>query len=59
MDETKRLTLTVPEACELLGVGRQAAYEAIRKGQLPSIRIGRLIRIPRAAVEKMLSREAA
>ena len=50
-----RLTLTVVEAAEMLGIGRSAAYEAVRVGVLPSIRIGRRYLIPRAGLEKMLS----
>lgn len=42
--------LTVAEAAQLLRVGRSAAYEAVRTGQLPSVRVGRNIRIPRAAL---------
>ena len=53
------LTLSVPEAGAELGIGRDAAYQAVRTGQIPVIRIGRLLRVPRAALEKMLSGEAA
>ena len=36
-----RLTLTVEEAAGLLGISRAFAYEAMRRGEIPSIRIGR------------------
>ena len=49
-----RLTLTPKEACRLLGLSRGLMYEAIRTGQIPSIRIGRRILIPRAALERLL-----
>ena len=49
-----RLTYTVPEAAELLGVGRSAAYEAARSGQIPTIRIGKRILVPRAALDRLL-----
>jgi len=52
------LTMSVPEAGRELGVGRDAAYQAVRSGQIPSIKIGRLLRVPRAALSKMLSGEA-
>ena len=41
--------LTVDEACELLRIGRNTLYEAIRDGSFPGVlRIGRLIRIRRS-----------
>jgi len=46
--------LTVEEAAAFLRVGRSSAYEAIRTKQIPHIKIGRLIRIPKAALVKML-----
>ncbi len=49
--------MTVPEAATFLRVGRTACYEAVRSGQIPSIRIGRSIRVPRAALERLLSGE--
>ena len=50
-----RLTLTVPEAGRVLGVGRNAAYEAARAGEIPTIRIGKRILVPVAALERMLA----
>lgn len=49
-----KATISVPEAGQILGVGRQAAYEAVHRGEIPAIRIGRLLRVPRAAFERML-----
>lgn len=48
------LTLTVPEAARLLGIGRNAAYDLIRRGELPHVRFGRTIRVPRSALEPWL-----
>ena len=53
---TESLTMTVPEAGELLGLGRDAAYEAVKRGDLPVLRFGRRLLVPRAALEKMLER---
>lgn len=50
----RRLTLTVAEAAKVLGIGRSSAYEAVKLGQLPSIRIGRRLLVPIAALERML-----
>src|SRR5262249_35799110 len=41
-------TLSVPEAGEWLGLGRNSAYEAARRGDIPTIKIGRLIRVRQA-----------
>jgi excisionase family DNA binding protein len=37
-----------------LGISRQSAYAALRKGAIPAIRLGRRFIIPRAAVAKWL-----
>ncbi len=51
-----RLTLTVPEAGRVLGIGRNAAYDAARAGEIPTIRIGKRILVPVAALERMLAK---
>jgi excisionase family DNA binding protein len=51
---TERQTLTVEEAGQKLGISRNSAYEAARKGEIPTIRIGRLLLVPRAAFERLL-----
>lgn len=50
----ERKTYTVEEAAERLGISRNSAYEAVRRGEIPSLRIGRRVLIPRAALERML-----
>ena len=50
----KRMTYTVEEAAELLGIGRSAAYEAVRNGTIKSLRFGRRIVIPRAVLEDLV-----
>jgi excisionase family DNA binding protein len=55
----RRLCVTVPEAAEMLGISRNFAYQLVREGKLPSIRFGKRILIPRAALEKMLERGVA
>ena len=55
-DECKKLT--VPEAAKALGIGRNAGYEAARRGEIPTIRIGKRIVVPRAAFEQMLQGRA-
>ena len=52
----ERLTLTVEEAAELLGVSRALGYELVARGEIPSLRLGRRIVVPRRAIEAMLDR---
>lgn len=54
LDETSRLCITVPEAASMMGICRNFAYELVREGKLPSIRLGKRILIPRIALEEML-----
>jgi len=53
-----RLVVTVTEAAELLGISRGLAYELARAGQLPSLRLGRRLVVPRAALLEWLERAA-
>lgn len=41
-----RLVIQVEEAAQLLGLGRSSAYEAARRGELPTIRMGRRLMVP-------------
>ena len=48
-------TISVPQAGrDYLGIGRDASYEAAKRGDIPVIRIGRLLRVPIVAMERML-----
>ena len=48
-------TLTVPEAGRrYFDLGRNASYEAARRGDIPTIRIGRLLRVPVVQTERKL-----
>jgi excisionase family DNA binding protein len=46
--------LTVTELAELLRVSRRTAYVLVRTGEVPSVRVGGSIRIPRAALVDQL-----
>jgi excisionase family DNA binding protein len=50
----ERPTVSVEEAAEWFGLGRSAAYVAVRRGELPSLRFGRSLRVPTAAARRML-----
>lgn len=49
------LVLTPVEAARILGIGRNSIYALLRSKQLRSIRVGTLIKIPRAALEEYLN----
>ena len=50
----ERFTLTIPEAARRLGIGRNQGYECARRGEIPTIRVGKRIVVPLAAFEAML-----
>jgi hypothetical protein len=48
-------TMTIPEAGRTyFGLSRNAAYAAAKRGDLPTIRIGKLLRVPVRALEQKL-----
>lgn len=51
---TERLTLTVREAAAATGIGRNRLYELVRTGEIPAVRVGRNVRIPRDALVRWL-----
>jgi excisionase family DNA binding protein len=51
---SERLTMTVEEAAAALGISRAFAYESVHRGDIPSIRIGRRILVPRAALQRLV-----
>ena len=55
-DIDKRLCITVTEAAAMLTLSRNNTYELVKQKQLPSIRFGKRILIPRVALEKMLEK---
>jgi excisionase family DNA binding protein len=55
-DRETPIVLTVEEAGRVLRIGRSAAYQAARSGELPTIRIGRCLRVPLHRLEEMLGR---
>jgi excisionase family DNA binding protein len=53
-DDDQRLVYQVPEAGALLGLSKNASYEAAKRGDFPTIRLGKLIRVPKAAFHRLL-----
>jgi excisionase family DNA binding protein len=54
-----RRTYTVEEAGTLLGVCRNTAYALAKSGELPTIRLGRRLLVPKAALDALLSGRSA
>lgn len=57
MEQT--LTLSVPQAASLLGLSTNHAWRLVQAGELPSIRLGRRVLVPRAALVELVDRAAA
>lgn len=53
-DPQEQPTVSVEMAGRCLGIGRAAAYDAAARGDIPTIRIGRRIVVPTAALRRML-----
>jgi excisionase family DNA binding protein len=52
-------TLSVPQAAELLGIGRNQAYAAAKRGEIPTIKIGKRVLVSVVALERVLNGKAA
>jgi Helix-turn-helix domain len=49
------LTLSVPEAGRrYLGLSKKGSYDAARRGEIPTLKIGKLLRVPVRAMERIL-----
>jgi excisionase family DNA binding protein len=51
-----RLCITVPEAAVMLGISRNFAYELVKRRELPVVKFGKRLLIPRVALEKRLEK---
>ena len=50
----ERQTLTADEVAEILGVAVPTVYAAVKRGELPAVRIGDRVLIPKNALQRML-----
>jgi excisionase family DNA binding protein len=55
VSDVERRTYTVPEVATILGIGRNTAYEICRTGEIPTIRIGGRVLVPRTAIDELLA----
>lgn len=53
----QRVTVTVPEAAAILGIGKNLAYAAVKSGDIPAVKLGRRLVVPVGALLKMLDIE--
>ena len=55
MNQENKLVYSVIEMAGLLGIGRSTAYELVRLGKVPSLRLGRRIVIPKLELSRFLA----
>lgn len=51
----ERLTHTVAEVAQLLGISRTSAYECVRRGEIPAVMLGHRLVISRLAIDRLLA----
>jgi excisionase family DNA binding protein len=51
----ERLVWSVEEAGRRLGISRAHAYELIARGEIPHLRLGRRLVVPKRAIEVLLA----
>ncbi len=59
LDPEVRPTVSIDEAAVVLGISRAGAYAAAKAGEIPVLHFGRKMRVPTAALLKMLSGDTA
>ena len=52
--DSGKLTLSVTEAARVLGISRAFAYALVARGELPNLRLGRRVVVPRRALEELI-----
>jgi excisionase family DNA binding protein len=53
----ERLTVTVAQAGIMLGISRTSVYERVRRGEIPTVRLGRRLLVPKARLLAMVEGE--
>ena len=54
-DKGEKLTFTVLETAQMLGLSRMSAYQGVERGEIPHIKVGKRILVPRIALERLLN----
>ena len=52
--QEEKATLTIKEAAAYLGIGKNLCYDRVKTGEIPVIKIGKRLLVPRRALEKRL-----
>lgn len=50
----EKATLTIKEAARYLGIGKNLCYDRVKTGEIPVIKIGKRLLVPRRALDKLL-----
>lgn len=53
----EKMLFSIEEAAELLGIGRSTAYDLVKGGELPSVKIGRRRLVPREALHTWIRKK--
>jgi prophage regulatory protein len=56
--EMEKLLLRVNETAQLIGLGKSKTYDLIARGELPSIRIGKCVRVPADKLREWVSAQS-
>ncbi len=49
--------LSIPEICQELGMGKSWVYRRLRSGEIPSVKLGRSIKVKRTDLEEYLEKQ--
>lgn len=58
-DPQKEPTISVERAAKVMGIARGSAYQGVKNGEIPSIRVGRRLLVPTAALLELLGQKAS
>jgi excisionase family DNA binding protein len=56
---SRPLTVRIPEACRLTGIGRSKLYELIAAGEIEVVKVGAITLVPVSSLTSFLRRKAA
>jgi excisionase family DNA binding protein len=57
VDNMERKTISVPEFARIVGIGRASAYNAVKRGEVKAVWIGKRVVIPRTELDRVLRGE--